>query len=41
MDALPPALSGKTYYRPKEAGWEKRIKERLEQLRRIIRGENS
>ena len=41
MDALPPALSGKTYYRPKEAGWEKRIKERLEQLRRIIRGQNS
>ncbi|NOX45245.1 MAG: replication-associated recombination protein A, partial [Caldiserica bacterium] len=41
MQSLPPSLSGKTYYRPKEAGWEKRIKERLEELRRIIRGEKN
>ena len=41
MESLPPSLSGKEYYHPKEAGWESKIKERLEQLRRIIRGQNS
>jgi putative ATPase len=39
MESLPPSLAGKEYYRPKKAGWEKRVRERLEELRRIIRGE--
>jgi len=41
MESLPPSLSGKEYYHPKEAGWEKRIRERLEELRRIIRDERT
>jgi putative ATPase len=37
MECLPENLSGRKYYRPGEAGWEKRLRERmaeLEQLRR-------
>ncbi len=41
MESLPLSLSGKEYYHPKEAGWEKRIRERLEELRRIIRDEKN
>ena len=40
MECLPPSLVGREYYRPKEAGWEKRLKERLETLRRLIRKGN-
>ena len=30
MPCLPPALAGRTYYEPKERGFEKEIKRRLE-----------
>ncbi len=39
MSSLPPSLSGREYYRPGEAGWEGRIRERLQSLRRWIMGE--
>ena len=38
MESLPPSLAGKEYYHPKEAGWERKIRARLDELRRIIRG---
>ncbi|MCD6128286.1 replication-associated recombination protein A [Candidatus Bipolaricaulota bacterium] len=41
MECLPPGLSGREYYRPKESGWEARVRERLRELRRLIRGQNS
>jgi putative ATPase len=34
MDCLPPSLAGKQYYFPTERGVEKRIKERMEEVRR-------
>lgn len=33
QDYLPPRLKGKTFYRPRSAGYESRLKERLERLR--------
>jgi len=33
LNCLPPELSGETLFRPGEEGWEKRIKERLAELR--------
>ena len=41
MECLPPGLFGREYYRPKESGWEARVRERLRELRRLIRGQNS
>ncbi len=41
MESLPPSLAGKEYYHPKEAGWERKIRARLDELRRIIRGGKS
>ena len=41
MECLPPGLSGREYYRPKESGWEVQVRERLRELRRLIRGQNS
>jgi len=38
MSTLPPSLSDREYYRPGEAGWEGRVKQRLQALRRWIRG---
>ena len=37
MACLPPTLHGKTYYRPKDAGFEKRLRERLTALRKAQR----
>ena len=39
MECLPPGLFGREYYRPKESGWEARVRERLREQRRKIRGE--
>jgi len=39
MECLPPGLSGREYYRPRESGWEARVGERLLELRRKIREE--
>ena len=39
MELFPPGLFGREYYRPKESGWEARVRERLRKLRRKIRGE--
>jgi len=33
LGCLPPELAGETLYRPTEEGWEKRIRERLAELR--------
>jgi putative ATPase len=33
LDCLPPELAGETLFRPGEDGWEKRIRERLAELR--------
>ncbi len=41
MECLPPGLAGREYYHPKDAGWEARVRERLRELRRLIRGQNS
>ena len=41
MECLPPGLTGREYYHPKDAGWEARLRERLARLRRLIRGQNS
>ena len=38
MECLPPGLAGREYYRPREAGWEARVRDRLRELRRLIRG---
>jgi putative ATPase len=35
MDCLPPSLAGKRYYFPTDRGLEKRISERLEEIRRL------
>ncbi|HEX3876406.1 MAG TPA: replication-associated recombination protein A [Bryobacteraceae bacterium] len=37
MECLPPSLAGRQYYFPTERGMEKRIAERLEELRRLRR----
>jgi len=39
MECLPPGLAGREYYRPREAGWEARVRDRLRELRRLIRGQ--
>jgi putative ATPase len=38
MDCLPPSLAGKRYYEPTDRGLEKRIAERLEEIRRKREG---
>jgi putative ATPase len=35
MPCLPPSLAGRTYYQPTAQGFEKRLQERLEEIRRI------
>ena len=35
MDCLPESLSGKTYYRPSDQGFEARLRQRMEEIRRI------
>jgi putative ATPase len=35
MDCLPPSLAGRRYYHPTNHGSEKRIAERLEEIRRL------
>jgi putative ATPase len=35
MDCLPPSLAGRRYYFPSDRGVEKRIAERLEEIRRL------
>jgi putative ATPase len=35
MDCLPENLSGRTYYRPTDQGFEQRLRQRLEEIRRI------
>jgi putative ATPase len=35
MDCLPPSLAGRQYYFPTDRGVEKRIAERLEEIRRL------
>jgi len=37
MECLPPSLAGKQYYFPTDRGVEKRIQERLEEIRRLRR----
>jgi replication-associated recombination protein RarA len=39
MPSLPPGLAGREYYQPKAAGWEEKIRERLQEIRRKIRDE--
>jgi putative ATPase len=34
MECLPPSLAGKRWYRPTDRGLEKRIAERLEEIRK-------
>ena len=36
MPCLPPSLAGRTYFRPTDQGFEKRLRERLEEIRRIL-----
>jgi putative ATPase len=38
MQCLPPALAGKRYYHPTDRGMEKRIRERLEEVRKARGG---
>jgi putative ATPase len=38
MECLPPQLAGEKYFEPTEEGWEKRIRERLAELRARRRG---
>jgi putative ATPase len=35
MDCLPPSMAGRRYYHPTDRGLEKRIGERLEEIRRL------
>jgi putative ATPase len=35
MDCLPESLTGKTYYRPTNQGFEARLRQRMEEIRRI------
>jgi len=37
MACLPPSLAGRQYYSPSDRGMEKRIAERLEEIRRLRR----
>jgi len=39
MECLPPSLAGKQYYFPTDRGLEKRIRERLEEIRNLRRKE--
>jgi putative ATPase len=38
MECLPPSLAGKRYYQPTDRGAEKRIGERLEEVRKLRAG---
>ena len=40
MECLPPSLTGRRYYFPTDRGLEKRIKERLEEIRRLRQAQN-
>jgi putative ATPase len=40
MQCLPPSLAGRQYYFPTERGLEKRIKERLEEIRKLKEGKS-
>jgi putative ATPase len=35
MSCLPESLAGRTYYQPTDQGFEARIRQRLEEIRRI------
>ena len=35
MTCLPESLTGRTYYKPTDQGFEARIRQRLEEIRRI------
>jgi putative ATPase len=35
MECLPPSLTGRQYYFPTDRGVEKRIRERLEEIRKL------
>jgi putative ATPase len=35
MDCLPPSLAGKRFYIPSDRGTERRIAERLEEIRKV------
>jgi putative ATPase len=35
MECLPESLAGKNYYRPTDQGFEARLRQRLEEIRRI------
>jgi putative ATPase len=35
MDCLPPSLTGRRYYHPTDRGMEKRIGERMEEIRKL------
>jgi putative ATPase len=39
MECLPPSLAGKRYYLPTDRGLEKRIGERMEEIRRAKRAQ--
>ena len=39
MPCLPKSLRGRRYYQPTEEGFEKCLRERLEEIRRIVRSE--
>ena len=41
MECLPPSLAGRRYYFPTDRGVEKRIAERLEEIRRLRGGKAS
>jgi len=40
MPCLPESLRGRSYYRPADQGFEQRLRERLEEIRRITKGKN-
>jgi putative ATPase len=35
MECLPESLAGRTYYRPTDQGFEARLRQRMEEIRRI------
>src|SRR5437879_3874281 len=40
MECLPPSLAHRRYYQPGEEGFEQRLRERIEEIRRIVKREN-
>ena len=40
MPCLPESLRDRNYYRPTDQGFEQRLRERIEEIRRIVKGEN-